>query len=222
MNHIALISAAATLLIAVLIYSLFGFRLKRPSASALLLVFVLGFASIIFNILSYYFTARAGIIPLGTSIKKVAFYSLVTAGFAREFGKFLVVRFAGKPRSDFNNPADGIVFALMTSLGFTFAALVWNIAFPNIGSAEMYRNLLTLPANIITAIILGFFIGLGEMRTNRFIDTMTGLAAATIFHAVFEFCLITLDLGLIAIVFGGSIIIVAILIKKAIDLSLPS
>lgn len=214
-----LISTIITLLIAALIYILLGLRLRKSAASALLLVFVLGFVSIALNVLSVYLTNVFGLFPLGGNIKRVAFYSLVTAGFVREFGKFLVVRIAAMPRSDFNNPADGIVFAVMASLGFTLAALLWNIIFFQEAPNEMYRSILTLPANIITAIILGFFMGLGELRKNRFIDSMTGLIAATLFHAVFEFSMLTSDLNLILVVFSGSIVIVAVLINKAIGLS---
>lgn len=214
-----IISAIVTLLIAALIYIYLGLRLKKGSSSALLLVFVLGFVSIIFNALSYYLTDLAGLFPLGNSIKRVAFYSLVTAGFFREFGKLIAVRIVALNRSDFNNPADGIVFMVMASLGFTLAALLWNIAFPIEEAAEFYRSLLTLPANLITAIILGFFLGLGQLRKNIFIDSMTGLIAAVLFHAVFEFSLLTNDASLIVVAFAGSIVIVAVLINKAIGLS---
>lgn len=214
-----IISSVITLLIAALIYIYLGLRLKKGSASALFLVFVLGFVSIIFNVLSYYLTDLAGLFPLGNSIKRVAFYALVTAGFFREFGKLIAVRIVTMHRSDFNNPADGIVFMVMASLGFTLAALLWNIIFPLDEASEFYRSLLTLPANIITAIILGFFMGLGQLRKNVFIDSMTGLIAAILFHAVFEFSLLTNDASLILVAFAGSIIIVAILINKAIGLS---
>lgn len=214
-----LISSAATLAIAILIYGFMGFRLKKGSAPALLLVFIWGFVSILLNVLSVYLTNLAGLFPLDNSIKRVAFYSLITAGFFREFGKFISIRIITRHRDDFNTPADGIVFSMMASLGFTLAAMIWNIAFMLEPSNELYRSLLTLPANIITAIILGFFIGLGRLRRNAFIDSTTGLFAATAFHAVFEFSFITADPTFILIVFAGSILIVGVLINKAIGLS---
>lgn len=214
-----LISAAVTLLIAILMYIYLGLRFRKGSSTALLLVFFLGIFSITLNILSVYLTNVAGFFPLGGNIKRVAFYALVTAGFVREFGKLLVIRIASYSGKDLNNPADGIVYAVMASLGFTLAALVWNIIFFQEDSQELYRSFLTLPANIITAIILGFFLGLGEQRKNRFIDSMTGLIAATLFHAVFEFSMLTSDVSLIMVVFAGSFVIVAVLINKAISLS---
>ncbi|MBE0664020.1 MAG: PrsW family intramembrane metalloprotease [Bacteroidales bacterium] len=214
-----LISAAVTLLIAILMYIYLGLRFRKGSSSALLLVFFLGIISIALNVFSVYLTNEAGFFPLGGNIKRVAFYALVTAGFVREFGKFLAIRIASFSRKDLNNPADGIVYSVMASLGFTLAALIWNIIFFQEDSQELYRSFLTLPANIITAIILGFFLGLGEQRKNRFIDSMTGLIAATLFHAVFEFSMLTSDVSLILVVFTGSIVIVGILISKAISLS---
>ncbi len=217
-----LLSIALTLVIAALIYHYLGLRFKKGSSSALLMVFILGFGSILLNVLSYQLTSLSGLFPLGNSIRRVAFYSLITAGFTREFGKFLVLRLVAMKRRDFNNPADGIVYAVMATLGFTLAAMLWNIIFPVEGIAEYYRSLLTLPANIITAIVLGFFLGLGQLRKNTIIDSMTGIIAATLFHAVFEFSLLTQDIGLIAVAFAGSIVIVAVLISKAISLSAKS
>jgi protease PrsW len=214
-----LISIAVTLLIAALIYIYLGLRFKKGSSTALLLVFIFGFLSIGINVLFFYITDFTGLFPLGNSIKRVAFYALVTAGFAREFGKFLVVRIVVMNRNDFSNPADGIVYTVMAALGFSFAALLWNIVFPLEGSSEFYRSILTLPANLLTAIILGFFLGLGQLRKNIFIDSMTGIIAATLFHAVFEFSLLTNDVSLITVAFAGSVVIVAILINKAIGLS---
>lgn len=214
-----LISTIVTLLIAVLIFVYMGLRIKRWPSRLLITVFVLGFLSILLNVISVYFTNLAGMFPLGNNIKRVAFYSLITAGFVRELGKLIVIRMAAASRGNFNSPADGIVYAIMASLGFTFAALLWNIIFYQDGANELYRSILTLPANIITAIILGFFVGLGQLRNNTFIDSMTGLVAASLFHAVFEFSMIISDASLLLIIFGGSIVIVAVLINKAITLS---
>lgn len=214
-----LISTVVTLLIAVLIYVYMGLRIRKGSSTLLITIFILGFLSILLNVLSVYLTNLAGFFPLGGNIRRVAFYSLVTAGFVREFGKLLVIRIVAVSRGDLHTPADGIVYAIMASLGFTFAALLWNIIFFQEGSNELYRSLLTLPANIITAVILGFFVGLGHLRNNVFIDSMTGLLAATLFHAVFEFSMIIADPGLLLVIFGGSIVIVAVLINKAIGLS---
>lgn len=103
----------------------------------------------------------------------------------------------------------------MASLGFTLAAIMWNITFMNETSMDIYRSLLVLPANIITAIILGFFMGLGKLRRNSFIDSTTGLFAATIFQAVFEFCFIIADPTLLIVLFAGSILIAVVLVNRA-------
>jgi hypothetical protein len=63
------------------------------------------------------------------------------------------------------------------------------------------------PASIIFGVIMGFFIGLGKLRHMRFIDSMTGLAAAVFFHGLYDFCLLTHDLKLMWAFFIGSAII---------------
>ncbi|HPK05155.1 MAG TPA: PrsW family glutamic-type intramembrane protease [Bacteroidales bacterium] len=210
-----LISAIITLLIAVLIYIIVGLRQRRSFTPALPILFIWGFISILLNVLSVYLANLSGLFPLGNSIHRVIFYSIVIAGFVREFGKFITIRLISKQRRDFHNPADGIIFALMASLGFTLAAIMWNITFMNETSMDIYRSLLVLPANIITAIILGFFMGLGKLRRNSFIDSTTGLFAATIFQAVFEFCFIIADPTLLIVLFAGSILIAVVLVNRA-------
>jgi len=202
-----------------LIFVYMGLRIKIGSSRLLIAVFLLGFLSILLNVLSVYLTNLAGLFPLENNIRRVAFYSLITAGFVRELGKLAAIRIAAASRSILRSPADGIVYSIMASLGFTFAALLWNLIFYQEGADEIYRSLLTLPANIITAIILGFFVGLGQLRSNSFIDSMTGLLAASLFHAVFEFSMLISDANLLLVIFGGSIVIVAVLINKAIALS---
>jgi len=219
MHTYYLISTVVTLLIAVLIFVYMGLRIKIGSSRLLIAVFLLGFLSILLNVLSVYLTNLAGLFPLENNIRRVAFYSLITAGFVRELGKLAAIRIAAASRSILRSPADGIVYSIMASLGFTFAALLWNLIFYQEGADEIYRSLLTLPANIITAIILGFFVGLGQLRSNSFIDSMTGLLAASLFHAVFEFSMLISDANLLLVIFGGSIVIVAVLINKAIALS---
>lgn len=72
-------------------------------------------------------------------------------------------------------------------------------------------------ASITFGVVMGFFVGMGKMRKNRFIDNSTGLFAATFFHGLFYFCFITSDKRLLLFTTIGFLIITVTLIIKAAD-----
>jgi RsiW-degrading membrane proteinase PrsW (M82 family) len=110
----------------------------------------------------------------------------------------------------------------MISMGFaTLNNILYFINIPNLSVSG--ANAITAgPANVIFGVIMGFFIGLGKLRKMRFIDSMTGLAAAIFFHALYDFCLLTKDYRLLLAFFIGSTIIGISLCVAAIRIQLEA
>jgi hypothetical protein len=71
---------------------------------------------------------------------------------------------------------------------------------------------------MIFATISGFFIGLGKLRKNRFIDSMTGLGAASFFHGFFYFANLTSDRTILLLFGIGVFFIAALLGVKSINM----
>lgn len=140
------------------------------------------------------------------------------SGFSSEFAKFLILRYYFQPKENFKGPLDGIIYSFLISLGFATVATVlyaYNVMGVHVNLLFLFTYAL---ANIVFAILLGFFVGLDKTRKNRFIDSMTGLLTATFFHGLYILCFLTKDYRLLIILAVGSIIITILLTLKSLKI----
>lgn len=154
------------------------------------------------------------------SLKKLIFYVLIVIAFSAEIAKFLVLKLSLYKKKSFLGPTEGIRYGIFIGLGYSLVATVF-IGFNVIGTPiDEYTTmfLYSYPfANIVFGICMGFFIGLGKLRTNVLIDSLTGIFVATFFHGLFYFSFITLDKILILFTAVGFVIISLILTGRAIS-----
>jgi len=157
-----------------------------------------------------------------TSIRRILFFAFALIGFLAEFSKFLVLRYKYITNDLLTKPFDGILYGVLISLGFSTAASVffffeWDF---NNGLPTL---LYTMPiANIITGIVLGFFVGMGKFRKPSFIDSVTGLGAAIFFQGFYNFCLFSEDYLLLGLVAAGIVIIAITLAIKSLNTDVKS
>ena len=90
---------------------------------------------------------------------------------------------------EFNEPMDGIVYAVMISLGF---ATVENIAYVlnNEGqemNVALIRMFTAIPLHAVCGVILGYFVGLAKFSSNKKILLYKGLFLATLVHALYNY-----------------------------------
>jgi RsiW-degrading membrane proteinase PrsW (M82 family) len=191
-------------------------RLKIKTNKYLYQAFLFGLISVIIVIIGQLLMDATGINYL-KNIKRTAFFAMVIIAFGSELGKFIILRYIFFVKKSFYGPVDGIIYSVFIGLGFATATTVL-LGFKLISSEVDYLYLFTnAPANIIFAVILGFFVGLGKTRENRFIDSMTGLFAATIFHGLYTFSFLTKDPRLLLLFAIGSVIIIILLVIKALS-----
>ncbi|HSW68344.1 MAG TPA: PrsW family glutamic-type intramembrane protease [Bacteroidales bacterium] len=207
------IVAIAVFLIATAIIAYAGVRFVNAPVRTFVILFILGAVWSGVSFLADQISYAHNILP-GNRLRETALYSLVMAGGVRETGKFLILMILLYNRSTFRTSSDGIINTIVIAFGFTTGFVLLSDLFSSL-AMEPTRALLTLPANMVTAIILGFFTGLAKQRGNSYLDALTGLAAAVFFHAIYEFCLLVSDYMLILLFFSGSIVIAAILTYKA-------
>jgi RsiW-degrading membrane proteinase PrsW (M82 family) len=193
-------------LIAILIYFYLRYKFTKWPYSLLFKSFLWGMASILL-VLAVQILASYMELDNLSNIRRVLFYALVIMAFFSELAKFTILKGLVYPKEDFKSPVDGIIFAVMISMGFaTLNNILYFINIPNLSVSG--ANAITAgPANVIFGVIMGFFVGLGKLRRIRFIDSMTGLAAAVFFHALYDFCLLTKDYRLLMAFFIGATII---------------
>lgn len=206
-------------LLAFLIYYFLRSANRDGDNSLLWKAFFFGILSIIFFLVLQYL---GSIFDLDNfrSLRRIIFYSFVIMGFGSEFGKYLFLRYYFLPKDEFKGPIDGVVYGVMLSLGF---AEVGNIIYLfYYETVDIVYSITVIFANVFFGIIMGFFVGLAKTRENRFIDSMTGLFAAVFFHALYNFCFITMDYRLLTWFMVGSFVVVSLLVIKAGRIKLES
>jgi RsiW-degrading membrane proteinase PrsW (M82 family) len=177
----------------------------------------LGLLSAVFIILFDLIAGHLGYDQL-KNLKRSAFFSFVIIGFGSELGKFLVLRYVFLPLKHFRSPFDSIVYSTIITLGFVTITLpLYEFGFFSHNVETVF--LVTYPlANVMFAIIMGFFLGMGKMRKNRLIDSFTGLGSAAFFHGFFFFSFLTSDKTILLIYGIGLFFIGALLAVKAMNL----
>ena len=82
----------------------------------------------------------------------------LSVGITEELLKFLVVMLIIYPNKNFDEPFDGIVYAVFVGMGFATAE---NLAFVMNGSASLaiMRMLSAVPAHFVFAVIMGYYLG---------------------------------------------------------------
>jgi RsiW-degrading membrane proteinase PrsW (M82 family) len=104
-----------------------------------------------------------------------------------EFSKFIFVRFILYYNKNFNEPFDGIVYAVMVSMGF---ATLENILYVfQYGFATgVLRMFTAVPAHATFGILMGYFLGKAKFTHRKgFYFSVLALLAATLFHGSYDY-----------------------------------
>ncbi len=132
-----------------------------------------------------------------------------------EFSKYIIVKYYSQNNTEFNEPFDGIVYAVVISMGF---AAVENVLYVfQFGiSTGILRAFTAVPAHATFGILMGYFMGKAKFKNKRIKYNLLGLLTATIFHGAYDFFLFLNFIPGIAIGAFISLIIGIILSSKAI------
>ena len=164
MRPIAYITLVVAPLIAIALFLYVRKRNGSNFSRLLMISFAAGGTGILVLLAAEALSALIGLDNLA-SLKRILFYSFITVGGSSELGKFIVLRIFFVRRKEVAKTIDAITFSVMTALGFSFLALllfalnVYNIRvnFP----ATLYAFIF-VPANILFAVIMGFFAGMAK------------------------------------------------------------
>lgn len=105
-----------------------------------------------------------------------------------EFSKYIIVRYYAQPKNDFNEPFDGIIYAVMVSMGF---AAVENIMYVFEGglATAFLRAFTAIPAHATFGVLMGYFMGKAKFSNKKALWNLVGLLAAITFHGAYDFFL---------------------------------
>ncbi|MCD4695199.1 MAG: PrsW family intramembrane metalloprotease [Bacteroidales bacterium] len=202
-------------LMAAVILGIIWTKRGKERYPGLITSFVLGMFSIVIVLLFQYIANAFGL--ENQNIRRIIFYSFVVMGIGSELGKYLILRYYCFTKSSFNGPLDGIVYSAMISLGFAFMGNILYFTLPFYSEIDFVYAYSVIFGNLFFSVIMGFFVGMGKSRENKFVDSMTGLFGASFFHALFNFCFITEDYRLLVFLSIGAFVIVIMLYYKAFE-----
>jgi RsiW-degrading membrane proteinase PrsW (M82 family) len=205
-------------IIALSIIAIVWIKRGKDRYPGLITSFVLGMFSILIVLLFQYIARKFGLEDF-KNLRRMIFYSFIVMGFGSEFGKFLILRYYYFPKKNFNGPIDSIVYSTMISMGFALVGNIIYLAVPYYSEVDFFYAITVIFGNLFFAVILGFFVGMAKTRENKFVDSMTGLFAASFFHALYNFCFISEDFRLLLFLSIGAFIVVILLYYKAFELN---
>lgn len=201
----------------VILYIYFKDKYEKEPIKILAISFLLGATvSIILTFIIGYIASS--FVPL-TDVKSVSqqfIKAFFTVALVEEFSKYIIVRFYAQRNNEFNEPFDGIVYAVMVSMGF---AALENIlyTFQYGYGVGVTRAFTAVPAHATFGIIMGYFMGKAKFSKNRIKLNLLGLLLATLFHGSYDFFLFINFIPGISIGAFVSLLIGVILSKKAIS-----
>ncbi|MBR9847462.1 MAG: PrsW family intramembrane metalloprotease, partial [Algicola sp.] len=200
----------------IIIYIYFKDKYEKEPTGLLFLSFVLGaVVSIIITIILY--LGFDFVLPLKDDFS--VFQQFIKAFFVvalvEEFSKYIIVRYFAQPRLAFNEPYDGIMYAVMVSMGF---AATENIMYVIQGGTEVavLRAFTAVPAHATFGILMGYFMGKAKFSSNRIKLNLAGLGLAIFFHGAYDFFLFIKFIPGIWVGAFVSLIIGILLSRKAI------
>lgn len=122
----------------------------------------------------------------------VCITSFVIVAFFEELFKFLTLILFPYLRPFFNEPLDGIIYAVMISMGFaTLENVLYALQFSI--STTALRGITAVPAHAVFATMMGYFVGKAKFKTERKTQIrflLTGLGMAVLVHGLYDFFII--------------------------------
>lgn len=188
MNLLLLAVAPAMVII---LYVYFKDKLEKEPLGFLLKNFLLGatvsiiVTSIIGGFLAYFFPETTS-----KNLFKMFFKAFFLVALVEEFSKYIIVRYFAQPNKEFNEPFDGIVYAVMVSMGFATLENVLYVLQYGVQTGVI-RAFTAVPAHATFAVLMGFFMGKAKFSKKRTIHNLTGLLLAILFHGAYDFFLFT-------------------------------
>lgn len=128
------------------------------------------------------------------SIAGTAVTAFLIVALTEEFVKFAVLRLYAYPKKSFDEPLDGIVFAVVASMGFATAEnVMYVLKAAEIGDGykvAFLRMFLSVPAHATFGVLMGYHVGKAKFdKANSTAWMVRGLFWAVVFHGLFDFFL---------------------------------
>ena len=175
--------------IAISLFVYFKDRYNKEPLGLLIWLFILGMFSTIPAIIVQMTLTKPMEQLMGNGVFYTAVFSYIIVALSEEGSKFLVLRLFAFRRKAFDDPFDGIIYAIMVSMGF---ATLENIGYVTQHGfvTGIIRMFLSVPAHATFAVLMGYHIGLAKFDpANRKKHFIMAIFWPVLFHGTFDFFL---------------------------------
>ncbi|CAH8283683.1 RsiW-degrading membrane proteinase PrsW (M82 family) [Mariniflexile fucanivorans] len=173
----------------VVLYIYFKDIYEKEPKRLLLYNFLLGaIVSILITTILYY--GFNMVLPLTdkTSVYQQFIKAFFVVGFTEELSKYLIVLYYAQAHKEFDEPFDGIVYAVMVSMGFAATENVFYVLEGGVTTAIL-RAFTAVPAHATFGVLMGYFMGKAKFSNNKIVLNLAGLLLAILFHGAYDFFL---------------------------------
>ncbi len=171
-------------------------RAPKQPGSVIAVTFALGAAALVpAALVSTALERFTGWRPDTPNVLQALLGSLLIVGLVEEAAKFTVVRFYCWQRREFDEPYDGILYAVVAALGFATVENIYYVLAHGIGTG-VARALVAVPGHAFNGVLMGFFLGLARFAaTEHHSDLLTGLGLglAVMAHGLYDFIVFTVE-----------------------------
>ncbi len=175
--------------LAICMYFFLRDQYNREPRRRLLICFILGIGSALLAVAVESFLTGYFKLDTSESIWNTVLMAFVVVAFTEEWSKYIMVRFYAFEKPEFDEPFDGIVYAVMVSMGFATVENIGYVMQYGYGTAFL-RMFLSVPAHANFAIIMGYYMGKAKFAgPRRLLILMTGLFSAVFWHGLYDFFL---------------------------------
>jgi len=163
-------------------------KYEKEPKKLLFWCFVFGVLSIIPAIILEKIGQASGL-NISDNILITFLFAFVVVGFSEEFSKYIFLNWYAFKKKEFNEPFDGIVYAVMVSMGFAVFENIFYVLSNGFTNAIM-RAVTAVPAHAAFGVIMGYYFGLAKFnKKKQFQYKMTGLLGAIALHGGYDFFL---------------------------------
>ncbi len=167
-------------------------KYEREPVRLLIFSFILGIVIAIPGVIAELgMTAAFGLSDNGMPFWPTMLLAFVVVALSEEGFKFLILRLYAFPKKDFNEPYDGIMYAVAISMGF---AAIENVLYVVEGglTVAILRMFTAVPAHGAFAHMMGFFVGKAKFKESKAARVgymLFGLFLAVLAHGAYDFFL---------------------------------
>lgn len=189
-----LVAMALAPVVVLVTYVYFNDYNNKEPRKLLLISFLLGVLSAVPAIAMSTMFEALGLRLEPSSLWRTFLFAFITVAFSEELAKFFFLRVYAYRKKAFDEPYDGIMYAMMIGMGFAAIENFLYVASQGSMMASMQvaglRALTAVPAHATFAILMGYYAGKAKFaRRNRTGWLLFGLLAATVFHGAYDFFL---------------------------------